>query len=174
MLVSTEPLARRHQRRSAAHRTMAIVFASLLVVANVLLFGATHSENLFGEVVDVSITNTRTWVTRNKNSSTTHYAVLGNHRLANGDIVALEGEVGRSVYADARAKDLTSIPFRVVLGWPTFYTVGTGATIGPWRIIVPVLTLGGLVFLYMACVKGAREWYELAKITETNSGRLPR
>ena len=172
MLVSTEPLARRPQRIASAHRWMALLLAVALLLANGVVFGSTHMVHLFGENTELAVQNTRTWTTTNKNSVTTHYAVVAAYPASTGEIVSLDGEVNLQIYSLARNNTLTKMPFRVVPSHPSYFAVGTGPTHSGLMILLAVGLFLVLVLIYRALLDNAREWYDRKLVVETGSGRL--
>jgi hypothetical protein len=172
MLLSTEPLARRPQRLQSAHRAMAIVLAVTLLLMNGLLFGSTHLVQFFGEVSELRVLATRTWLTRHKNNTTRHYGVTGAYPKGDGTELPLEDEVSAEAYAIVTSGGQAKVPFRVVHAWPTQYAIGTGPTIGVTRIIFSIFALVGLVVIYAVLLDSAREWYDRKKVVEQGSGRL--
>jgi hypothetical protein len=171
MLISTEPLALRHERRARAHRQMAMAFGLALIVMNTLLFGAANLVNLAGEVVPTRLRAARTWETSNKGVSTTHYGVRSSYlEPATGAEVEVDDEVSGEAWVLATSGE--RIPFRVVRRWPMFFNAGTGATVGIVRVILGVAGVGGLLLLYRRRARKARSWFDEAIIVEEGTGPL--
>ena len=171
MLISTEPLSRRHQRRSDAHRLMAILVGLLFVLMNTVMFGSTHVVNLAGDVVVTRLLAKSTWTTRNKSTVTTHYGLRTSYvDPATGRDVEVYDEV--SLAAFNAAANGQPIPFRVVLWRPSLCEVGTGATIGAFHALLAMAMVGAFLVINRRKVRGAREWYDQAILEEHGSGQL--
>lgn len=171
MLVSTEPLARRPQRLASAYRGIAILLGLALLLANGALFATNHYLQLFGEVSELRVLTTRTWTTRSKNSTTTHWGLTAAYPMG-GTELQLDTEVSHEAYSLAKSGELKTIPFRVVPSSPSYYDVGPRPTIGIGRMLVAVGALILLVFVYCLLLDGAIEWYDRKLIVEKGSGRL--
>lgn len=171
MLISTEPLSRRHRRRSDAHRLMAILVGLLFVLMNTVVLGSTHLVNLAGNVVVTRLLAKNTWTTRNKSTETTHYGLRGSYvDPATGRDVEVYDEVSFAAF-DAAANG-QPIPFRVVLWRPSECTVGTGATIGGLHALIAAAMVTAFLVFNRRKVRGAREWYDQAILEEHGSGQL--
>jgi hypothetical protein len=171
MLISTEPVARRHQRRSDAHRLMAILVSLLFVFMNTVMFGSAHLVNLAGDVVVTRLLAKNTWTTRNKSTTTTHYGLRSSYvDPATGRDVEVYDEVSDAAYT--AAANGQPIPFRVVLWRPSLCGVGTGATIGVLHALLAVAMVTGFVVFNRRKVRGAREWYDQVVLEEHGSGPL--
>ncbi len=171
MLISTEPLSQRHQRRSDAHRLMAIVGACLFVLMNTIMFGTTHLVNLAGEVVVTRLVAKNTWTTQNKGRTTTHYGLRALYAdPATGRDIEVYDEV--SLAAFNAAANGEAIPFRVVLWRPSLCTVGRGGTLHFLHAMIAAGMMTSLLVFYRRKVRGARAWYDQAVLEENGSGPL--
>lgn len=171
MLISTEPLARRHQRRSDAHRLMAILVVLLFVFMNTVMFGSTHLVNLAGDVVVTRLLAKSTWTTSYKSTITTHYGLRASYvDPATGRDVEIYDEVSFAGYT--AAANGQPIPFRVVLWRPSLCTVGAGATIGGLHALIAAAMVTAFLVFNRKKVRGAREWYDQAILEEHGSGPL--
>lgn len=171
MLISTEPLALRHRRRSHAHRTAAIVLGLALLLMNTLMFGSTHLVNALGDVVQTRVVAKSSWITVHKGTRTTHYGVRASYIDRNtGRQIEVDDEVSHLAYVAATRGE--PIPFRVVLRWPSLFNVGTGATVGPLRVALSVLIVSMLLAANVIKVRGTREWFDRDIIVEHGKGEL--
>jgi len=171
MLISTEPLARRHRRRANAHRLMAVLVSLLFVFMNAVIFGSTHLVNVAGTVVETRLRAKNTWTTRNKSTTTDHYGVRATYvDPATGRDIEVYDEVSLAAYS--AAADGQSIPFRVVLWRPSLCTAGTGATIGSLTALIAAAMVTLFLVFNRKQVRGAREWYEQAILEEHGKGPL--
>lgn len=171
MLISTEPLARRHQRRSDAHRLMAILVGLLFVFMNTVMFGSTYLVNVAGDVVVTRLLAKSMWTTRNKSTVTTHYGVRASYvDPSTGRDVEVYDEVSFAAYT--AAANGQPIPFRVVLWRPSLCAVGTAATIGGLHALLAAAMITAFLVFDRRKVRGAREWYDQAILEEHGSGPL--
>jgi hypothetical protein len=171
MLISTEPLARRHQRRSGAHGLMAIALGSALLLTNTAVFGSAILVDVAGEVVETRVLAKSIWYTSGKGGPVTHYGLRASYAdPATGRDVEVADEV--SFAAHTAAASGRAIPFRVVLRSPSYCTVGTGASFSVVYAMLVVMAAVGLLFLYWKKVRGADEWYDQAILEEHGSGHL--
>jgi hypothetical protein len=171
MLISTEPLEHRHERRSRAHRRMALALVVALVVANTALFGSAILLAVFGEVVQTRVHDTRTWITTNKNSETTHYGLRAYYTdpAASRDVL-VDDEI--SVPAYFAAKKHESIPFRVIPRWPSIYNVGPGTTVSVWRLVLSLFAIPLLMLFNWRTIRASRSWFDRDVLEEGGRGPL--
>ncbi|HSO32990.1 MAG TPA: hypothetical protein VLT33_10740 [Labilithrix sp.] len=171
MLISTEPLARRHQRRSDVHRMMAILVGLLFVFMNTAMFGSAHLINVAGTVVETRLRAKSTWDTHNKGATTTHYGVRAAYAdPASGREIEVYDEVSFAGYT--AAADGQPVPFRVVLWRPSLCAVGTGATIGGLTALIEAGMVAFFLVFNWKKVRAARDWYDQTILEEHGRGQL--
>jgi hypothetical protein len=171
MLISTEPLARRHQRRSSAHGLMAIVLSVALLLMNTAVFGSAILVDIAGDVVETRVLAKRVWDTSGKGGPVKHYGLRASYvDPATGRDVEVDDEV--SFAAHYAASNRSAIPFRVVLRSPSYCAVGRGASFSVSYAMLVVMAVVGLSFLYWKKVRGSYEWYDQAILEEHGSGHL--
>jgi hypothetical protein len=171
MLVSTEPLAERHQRRARAYRGLAIAIGVILVVLHGLLFANVHLQRLGGKRVEANIeraTSERYWVSRKRGG----YWAWRYHLFARTD----EGQVLTDQVSDAlytAVQKNVGPPLRAtfVVGPFGLVQYGTRPVIGDWKVVLFAITMG-LFFVVYLIVVSQRPWYEERKVKESNRGRL--
>lgn len=165
MLVSTEPLQGRFDRLRAVHQTWSAILGISFLLASALFFDVLLLD-LAGKPIDAVVLDHRSWISRGSKGSIAHHYAIST--------TVGETEVNADAY---RATDRgMHVPYRVVgsSGDPFLLTIGTGATIGPLRVIVAPLFVGILLVVYAVAVSGAREWYDRKKVVDSGAGRLPR
>ncbi len=122
------------------------------------------ATSLFGVSEPARVVAHRTWVTHNKNSSTTHYAVT----VVTTGGLSFEREVAYSTYdtliryenTEARVPTVhfQEMPYASFLGYrPTMNGVAIGVAIGGCLIAV---------IIFLASYKGKYAWYDREKLSE--------
>jgi hypothetical protein len=172
MLASVEPLEERHLHRARAHGKYAVMIAIAFVLTHAVFFFDLHASLFLGQVIDAEVTDTRTWVTKNKNTTTKHWGLVVDVPNRT-DLERLE--TSRAAYDQVtrlRAQGQEArVPIRYVPG-TSFVEVGERPTIGAGRFIAFLIALLIVGITYAAGVSASTPWYERKRLRETRSGRL--
>ncbi|MBI5537266.1 MAG: hypothetical protein HY898_31380 [Deltaproteobacteria bacterium] len=176
MLLSAEPLEDRYLRRAAFHRSWALGFAAALVVVNTLVLGNYHLASVFADVVQATVEGTRTWKTRSKNTTTTHFAVTARYQDSDGVARTLEDEVSAVAFVQLKAPidpdKPVLVPFRVVSFWPSLHQIGTRPTLSSTAIILALLLDTSLIVGYLITARTSLPWYEKRRVVHSGAGSL--
>jgi len=171
LLVSTEPLERRHEGHATLQTWWALALAACFAVVNLAAFGSFWRASFEGSIVSMHVDELRTWTVKGKRSSTPRYGVMvgGDKRKAE--------EVSHAAYVEAEAlRDAAggaSMPFVVVRGdaGDTRF-VGVRPTLNTGLCIVAWAVLTFAVVAYFASIQHRRPWYEREKVVDDGAGPL--
>jgi hypothetical protein len=170
LLLSSEPMGLGLRKRASFHRKAALLAIGILCAlqATLALF---YARAAVGTVQPGRIDSFSSWITHNKNSTTTHYGVwfeapvIGyqTEEVDDADFYFYGGYTGP-------VQGEHTIP--VMVASPTNWQIGAKATIRWWHAL---LVLGGAVafqFWYVVRRKMTRPWFR-RKLNENGSGALP-
>lgn len=169
VLVSTEPLEERFNARVTLHKKWAVAFALLLLGTNALFYMGYWARTFAGRELQTTITSMRTYVTRSKNSTTTHYELTGT-AIEEGQPLVITETVNRAAYYQIRQGD--QVPFFVVGGGSWFTVAGRAPTVHVAGVIFSALLGLGVAIGYLAHGLSSRPWYARSRWNEGAGGRL--
>jgi hypothetical protein len=116
MLISVEPLEKRHELRSRVHRTWAIVLLALLLLVDVGVFGSYWHARMSGKVESVPVLDLREWTTHADRGTESHYGIVVPSGPGSTEVV----ETSHSAYVEIeQARTLgqeARVPFFTVAG----------------------------------------------------------
>ncbi|HEY4057843.1 MAG TPA: hypothetical protein VGM39_14615 [Kofleriaceae bacterium] len=170
MLLSSEPMGHGLRSRASFHRKMGLFAIGLLCALQATL-GLFYARAAVGTVQPGSITNFTSWLTHNKNSTTTHYGlwfeapIVGRQmeEIDDSDFDFYGGYTGEM-------DGLHTVP--VVVASQTNWQLGAKATIRWWHALIILGSSIIFVFWYIARRKMTRPWFR-RKLNENGSGPLP-
>jgi hypothetical protein len=166
--ISSGSLTYKFARWRRFYRVAAILFGILFGITQLGFFGSYYAQCVFGSEEIATVTGTHTYVTRSKNSTTTHYVVEA--KLADGTEVS--DEVARSLYFDVNRGAIREVPFRVVPFAPWMHLLGVEPATSIARTFVALLLLLVATIVFM-CVRVFHvPWYEQRRVVERRHGRL--
>jgi hypothetical protein len=176
LLVSTEPLGRRFERRARLHGRAAGATFFVLVAFNALVGRATVI-NAFGSDVDAEVVDTKTWTRTSERRGLTEqytgYTVFAKYRdPAYGKDVSVYDNVSERVFQRLQLRRVLRVPFRVVRWAPSLCTIGPGATLDAGRLVLPSFGVVALLVSYARVRRRSGAWYERAKLHESGEGPL--
>lgn len=150
---------------------VALLGAAFLLV-QVVLFGPYYLLFCAGKTETLNITRTRTYITTNKNTKTTHYVIHAQLPSKSGGPRELEDEVRLSIYEAARSGQLKQAPFVYSPLVPAIHQIGSHASLGGLRALGGTAVLIVSVILFALARRNAMPWYEQKTVVERGSGRL--
>ncbi|CAN5823197.1 hypothetical protein BH11MYX2_BH11MYX2_26360 [soil metagenome] len=170
MLLSSEPMGAGLRARSTFHRKMAIFAIGLLCALQTTLV-MFYARASVGTVQPAQIDSFTSWITHNKNSTTTHYGVwfqaplIGSQteEIDDDDFYYFGGYIGA-------VQSEHTIP--VVVASPTNWQLGAEATIRWWHALLMLSTAMSFAIWYAVRRKMTRPWFR-RKLNENGSGPLP-
>jgi len=172
MLVSTEPLADRHQRRASAFRGLAIATGVILVLLHGALFANVHLQRLGGHRVETTIdrvTSERYWVSRKGGGG--YYAWRYYAYASTDDGRELKDQISYALFMQAQRTEPRSIHVPFVVGPFGLSQIGTRPVIGDWKVVLFTITMALFLIVYLIVIL-QRPWYEQRKVVESKKGRL--
>lgn len=169
MTIAKEPLEKRFYERAALHKKWALATVLLLLFTNVVCFMGFHQRLARGEQLDGTVVSQRTYITRSKNSTTTHYEVTASV-LVDGAQRTVREDVRRPVWQ--RLARGSRVPLYVVGDGSWFTTVGLEPTLHVAGVIVGVLVFLIVGIGYPIHALTSRPWYAKRRFAEGGAGRL--
>jgi hypothetical protein len=166
MLLSTEPLGRRHRARATLHRRASLAITLVFAFYHAVLLVPYHLSFFAGETVEGTILQLRHSATKDDEGDTVHHYRI--HVDVPG-IGILADEVSREVYG--KLQHGQRIPVRRCPTHPAEWSnIGPRATVSPVAPIIGLILLGltGIVYLVVA---RRRRWFE-GKVVDTGKGTL--
>lgn len=166
MHLSAEDLGVRHEIRAKDYDSTASVLRFLVVFIQ-LFFLTFYARNLLGTDSCAQVISKDTYVTKGKNSSTTHYRVWLD--VPGTDWGKIDRELERDDYKKIDKGSI--LAFRRVNAWAWLSMPGVGSSLNTAALITTILfaLLGVGVF---AGSVFSRRWYE-GRLDDAGSGRLP-
>lgn len=154
------------------YRWAAGLLGAAWILVHVVLFGPYYVLFWAGKTETLQITRTRTYITKNKNSTTTHYVIHAMLPPRSGGPRELEDEVSWSLYEAARGGQLKQVPFVFWPAAPAFHQIGSHASLHGVRAFIAFAALAASGILFAVLRRNAMPWYEQKKVVERGSGRL--
>lgn len=165
MLISTEPLAERHEVRAQTLRNLAVATGVVLALLHGVLFASVHDLRLRRTVPAIveRVTAESEWVRskRGRYHQHTRHTVWAHTR----DGQKLIAEVSRKDNIASGAQ----VPFIVGLLGST--QIGEHAVLASWKAVLFVLAMVVLALFFVVYVKISRPWYDQDVVVETESVR---
>lgn len=170
MLLSSEPMGQGLRTRASWHRKMGLLAIATLCVLQVTV-GKFYARATVGTVQSARVTGFDTWITRNKNSTTTHFGmwieapVIGiqKEEIDNDDFYYYGGYTGE-------IQDEHTVP--VIMTSRDNWQLGAKATLRWWHALGVLGTAITFALVYMGRRKMTRPWFR-RKLNENGSGPLP-
>lgn len=169
--VSSGSLARQFAYWGSFFRWAAICFTVVWLAVEAFVVGPYHLLLLTGRVTTAQFSTTSTYITRGKNSTTTHY-VLHARLPASAGGHEVKDEVSRRVYDLARAGGVGAVPFIHCPFLPSVHSIGRHADLSVARAIILMMVSAISTIWFLSAFRSARPWYEQRKVVERGSGRL--
>jgi hypothetical protein len=173
LLISREPLEKRHQLRASVHTKWAVGLAVALVFVDWLCLGSYFRGLVTGRIEEGRITDVVTWTVSGKHGPVRHWGVvaaIGAEAQPSGRV-----EVSPAEYTEAKAmKDrgvVPTAPFVVVPGSDKVW-IGQEATAPAFAGILLFMAAFGVPFAYFVYTMHHRPWYERKKVIDDGAGPL--
>jgi hypothetical protein len=142
------------------------------ILVHVVLFGPYYVLFWTGKTEILQITRTRTYITKNKSSTTTHYVIHALLPPRSGGPRELEDEVSWSLYEAARGGQLKQVPFTYCPSAPAFHQIGSHASLHVLRVVAAAAALLVSALVFAILRRHAMPWYEQKTVVERGAGRL--
>lgn len=169
--VSSGSLNRQFAYWGSFFRWAAICFTVVWLAVHTFLVGPYCLLLFTGKVTTAQFSTTSTYITRGKNSTTTHY-VLHARLPASAGGHEVKDEVSRRVYDFARAGGVGAVPFIHCPFLPSVHSIGRHADLSVARAIILMMISAMSTIWFLSAFRSARPWYEQRKVVERGSGRL--
>ncbi|MFO0664938.1 MAG: hypothetical protein U0174_13365 [Polyangiaceae bacterium] len=174
MLLATETIKERYVQRMQTLTTWSVVLSIVWIIFHVIVTMPFTVSAFWGKPTQALVTNTSTYVTKHKNSRTTHYVV----EAVTSDGRNLKDEVERSTYSrietirTAEKRDALIPAFVGPVGFPDYLGVEAHLSGGMLAAAAGVWLVALLVAFSHYASKTA--WYDLKKVHEPGgSGHWP-
>jgi hypothetical protein len=168
MILATDAVAARYEGRAAFLRKHALWSAAFFVVLHAFFTLPFLSASLFGQRTTTHVVKTATYVTHNKNSTTTHYAL--DTRMADG--FTMREDVPRDLYLaiGRRIASGASVDVPIVRtgDWEAATFLGEPYVTVFWLFFGPITLVVSLLIQSVA-YRRAHAWYD-QKILEEHGG----
>jgi hypothetical protein len=166
MLLATEGIRDRYAARISYLYKWGAICATLFCFLHACFTAPFVAATVLGTRTTTEVTATHTYVTHNKNSTTTHYELL----TSTPDGFALTQEVPFSVYSHAKQivdrRETLVVPLVRTRDWVWASYLGQDAYIqGPW-IIMGAFSAALLLFILWFTYKTKYAWYDKKKLGE--------
>jgi hypothetical protein len=169
VLVSTEPLEKRHLDRARIHFGWAIGFAAFFAFAQLLCLQY-HLRLFLGDDLTGVVASKRHYTTRSKNSTTHHYEITARVQRPRGeDVVEVAEDVPSGQWG--RIKEGTPIAVLAVPGTSNAQ-LGREASLPIALVVVTSILQLTLAIVYLVHARTSRPWYEKKKVVDTGSGMI--
>lgn len=173
MVLASETIDARYSKRASFVRTWTAVLTVAWALFNGIFAVPFLAAAAFGEHEIAEVTSFRTWVTRSKNSTTTHYAVNvlteSGHRF--------EREVsGRTYYGLERLHVATGVRVPVVQAfeWESASYLGDHPTMNGIVLFIGLTAAGLSAGFFYSGYRGAYAWYDKRRLSEQGGkGHIP-
>jgi hypothetical protein len=177
MLISTEPLADRHQKRMRVHRGLLVALILTLLGAHGALFAEYNLLRWKGEVIHAQadrVDTFRKWKSQKSGGYwQDYYTVDATWVMPDGVPVLLHDYVSPAFYERLTVEGQgADVPFVILREIPTVFTVGVVSTTSEWRLIFLFVVLLAWLLVYRLVVLDMRPWYEKPRVVESGNGRL--
>jgi hypothetical protein len=173
MVLASGTIDARYDGRVSFVRGWTTVLTVAWAVFNLFVTVPFLAATAFGEHEIAEVTGERTWVTRNKNTSTNHYAV----RVLTESGYRFEREVSSRGYYTLQRQRLTTgvrVPVVHALGWERASYLGDGPTMSGLALILGLIASGVSAGLFYSGYRGAYAWYDKDRLSEQGGkGHLP-
>lgn len=173
MLVSTEPLPQRHEKRATFWWLSAAALSLFFVVVHGALFATGFWPLVMHhECSSVQVESHRHWTTRARRSTTHHTSIVGS--VVDGCDGAEAGTpIGTHIEEEISGNyaDGARVPFQFERGNPRVFRLGTGVGLSStewWVLTIASLVLFGFGY---SRFRASLPWYE-TKLKQTYPGRL--
>jgi hypothetical protein len=171
LLLSTSPLTEPAERWSRFYGWSAVLAVVVLAFLHGVVFLSFHRLVASGEVVAADVQSHRTYTTRSKNTTTTHYEITACAFDPSGAEHVFVDEVSYSAYARVVAGE-SNAPFLVAGGDFSTYRVGIEPQIEGGALVAWLLVTGTFVVVLLVRRKRKKAWFENEKVIDGGSGRL--
>jgi hypothetical protein len=165
MLISTEPLAARHQRAAKLYRGLAMATLIAFLFSNGLYFLGYNVLRLGGSVVDAQITSSNTWKKWHKPKRGRGYWVH-HYQVTAGE---LSDECSYGLYAGVQSGAVTRAPFLVA---GSFHQIGMVPTQSVAKLIWFGILFTIFAIVIFVIVASSRPWWDRRRINDETHGRL--
>lgn len=172
LFLSTAPLTEPGERWSRFYARAAAVALVALAFLHGVVFLSFHRLVASGEVVVADVQSHRTYTTRNKNTTTTHYEITASAVDPSGAEHVFVDEVNRAAYSRVVTGEAKKAPFFVAKGDPSTYRVGIEPQIGSGAFVGWVLVTSTFVVGILLWRRAKKSWFENDKVIDRASGRL--
>ncbi len=169
--VSSGDLKRQFSYWLGFHKVAAILMGIIFAAIHVIAFGHYYALLVTGQAVTADITQTSTYVTRNKRTLTTHYVIHGEFRIKS-QLIEVKDEVRQDVFVAAKSGDVKQAPFVYSTVFPALHSIGHHAVQSSVLVAVAWFVLVACLLLYFSTRSFAMPWYEQSKVKESGSGML--
>jgi hypothetical protein len=169
MLISTEPLIKRHRDAARDHGNLALFTAVVLLLAHGGYFLRYDVLRLFGHPVNAVVTERRAWdVWHTPKHGVGHW--VHHYGVAARD-PATDAQFSQecSAYYFYRASEGDTVPFLVA---GPFSQLGLVPTQGPGKLVVFALLALPYTLIIVFILLGMRPWWERRRVVDTGDGRL--
>jgi hypothetical protein len=170
--VASGGLARQFAYWRGFYKWAAALICVVWIAVHAVAFGPYYVLFSTGKTETLQITRTRTYITRNKNTTTTHYVIHAMLPPKSGGPRELEDEVSWSLYEAARSGRLKEAPFVYSPPVPYFHQIGQHATLDGIRGFFALAATIAAAIIFAVLRRNAMPWYEQKRVVERGSGRL--
>ncbi len=173
MVLASGTIDERYTGRVSFVRGWTAVLTVVWAVFNVFVTVPFLAASTFGEHEIAEVTGDRTWTTRNKSSTTHHYAV----QVLTESGYRFEREIASRGYYAIQQQRVTSgvrVPVVHALGWERAAYLGDRPTMNAAAIIFGLIAAGVSAGLFRAGYRKAYAWYDKDHLSEEGGkGHLP-
>lgn len=175
MLICTETLEGRHERRETAWRNTGIVIAGVFVLAQLFAFTTFWPLMTHGARCDAEISSLEHYVTRGSRGSRNHHYVVHAHlaRCPQGDAFlesAVSDEVGDDTWSLLHEGDV--VPFVFLPEDPSRCAFGDHAGLRPTTVFFGAAAILFMLLFAWSYLRRGLAWYEQRKVVHTGNGPL--
>jgi hypothetical protein len=166
MLLATEGIRDRYQKRISTLQNQGLLFVALLCLSHALFTLPFLCAAVVGTRTTTHVTRTNTFITKNKNTTTRHYQLIT--RTADG--FALDQEVPFGTYDNARRAiangETVTVPLIRTFDSPWASYVGADPYISSIWILLGAMTATIAVIIARVRYLAAYSWYDRKKLAE--------
>ncbi len=165
MVLASGTIDARYSGRVAFVRGWGTVLTLVWAVFNLFVTVPFLAATAFGEHEIAEVTGERTWTTRNKNTTTHHYAV----QVLTESGYRFEREISsRGYYHLQRQRLATGVRVPVVhaLGWERASYLGDAPTMSGLAVVLGLVAAGISALLFYSGYRGAYAWYDKDRLSE--------
>ncbi|HRG94649.1 MAG TPA: hypothetical protein PLR99_00280 [Polyangiaceae bacterium] len=173
MVLASGTIDARYSGRVSFVRGWGTVLTLAWAVFNLFVTVPFLAATAFGEHEIAEVTSQRTWTTRNKNSTTHHYAV----RVLTESGYRFEREISSRAYYHLEKQRLATgvrVPVVHALGWERASYLGDAPTMSGLALVLGLVAAGISALLFYSGYRGAYAWYDKDRLSEQGGkGHLP-